>query len=236
LIYLAKRHPGTTPEEFRENWRGHSALAATFPALRSRFDVILQCAVVSGGSSGNEPSEYDGTNLLTMRSLVDAIELWDEPSQPTMLADELRVFSGPVHDTSVTANETVLRDGATTSAVALQFVRAGEELSQERFISEWSGRYARSLMALPAFDLVRRFVHNHRVLPARPGFPWDGVSEMWFDDLTAARQLLCDLAYREVAEQSWPWSAPSQTGLVCEVNKSWFRSDQTAPAASDVRK
>jgi hypothetical protein len=228
IIYLVTRNASSTRAEFRENWKGHSALGATYPSLRRHFDCIVQCGVEAGGRAGNDDSRFDGANLLSLRNLVSGVEVYEDESQPAMREDELRVFSGYVADSSLIVDETILGDGPRTSVVALQFVKRDAGAEMARFILEWSSYFASEVMSTAAFQsLVRRYVHNHVVLPSRAGFDWDGVAEMWFDTLADARLLLGNPDHLHLVEQEHNWSAPAEMLLVCTINSTWDRETST---------
>ena len=42
-IYLAKRNPATSYDEFVVNWRQHAVLSGSFPEVGRRFDSVIQC-------------------------------------------------------------------------------------------------------------------------------------------------------------------------------------------------
>src|SRR5690606_13636321 len=66
-IYLAKRNPSTTYEEFQKNWADHAVLSGSFPDVGARFNAVVQVKRIVGLE--DEPGlfqEYDGANLLTL--------------------------------------------------------------------------------------------------------------------------------------------------------------------------
>lgn len=200
MIYLAKRNPATTHEQFLENWKGHSALTARFPEMRKHFLQVAQCSRIQDDSLLPEATrDYDGLNLLTMRSLLDALEVWDSAdARTTMRSDELRVFSTYARDFTLIAEDSVLIDGPMRGTVVVQFLRRRAGSDRESFIKAWSGAQGRALMACSAFTgTVRRFVHNYVVLDPPPGYEYDGIAELWFDRLDEALSLFADAGFRQ---------------------------------------
>ncbi len=227
-IYLTKRNQATTHEEFRENWRGHTRLGRTFPNLLSYFDAIRQCAVLSSGTAADGSSEYDGVNLLTMGSIVEAVRVLSDPALNSMLEDELPVFAGPVKYVTLVAEETVLFGGSTTDVVFLRFIRTKEPMEITDFIQSWSVEYGSLITQLSCYSqAIKRYVHNHTIFPTPDGFKWDGVEEMWFEDHESARVFVTDPGYQELSSAERDWLAPPQTSLLCEINSSWIRGVDT---------
>lgn len=66
----------------------------------------------------------------------------------------------------------------------LSILRRREDLSQETFRNYWRNRHPEVVTRLPG---IRRYVQNHvtRVLRGEPA--WDGIAEVWFDDIESMR-------------------------------------------------
>ena len=66
----------------------------------------------------------------------------------------------------------------------LSIFRRREDLSQEAFRHYWRNRHPEVVTRLPG---IRRYVQNHvtAVLRGNPG--WDGIAEVWFDDIESMR-------------------------------------------------
>ncbi|HVW40013.1 MAG TPA: hypothetical protein VHC18_01555 [Amycolatopsis sp.] len=190
-IYLAKRNPATTHEEFLRNWREHAALAGSFPAVGRNFLAVVQCKQIPGLDRPGLSTEFDGANLLSLTSLLDSLEVYDQPGIETLLRDELRVFSGYVGESSITVHESVLAEKPLGSVVLLEFVRRRPEIGVADFVKAWTGSYARTLTGSKVFAAAAgRYVHNHVILPTPPGYDYSGVSETWFDSLDDATAFL----------------------------------------------
>jgi len=111
LIYLAKRKPGFTHDQFTARWRKHGALAMSLSLWRymdgyAHADV-LHPTPISGASE-----DYDGVGLIW----VKGEDMWRNP-QPgdmkdveTLLEDEKQTFSHPIPEYSLICDEEVLRD------------------------------------------------------------------------------------------------------------------------------
>ncbi|MFN8545587.1 MAG: EthD domain-containing protein [Candidatus Binatia bacterium] len=76
----------------------------------------------------------------------------------------------------------------------LAFLKRKDGLSLEEFSRHWAGHHG-PLVARIAPE-IRRYVQNHQVAPAPDGGepPYDGVSEVWYDDLASCQATFARLA------------------------------------------
>ena len=77
----------------------------------------------------------------------------------------------------------------------LSIFRRREDLSQEAFQSYWRDRHPEVVTRLPG---IRRYVQNHVTGVLRGASAWDGIAEVWFDDIESMRanagsQVLADI-------------------------------------------
>ena len=66
----------------------------------------------------------------------------------------------------------------------LSIFRRREDLSQEAFRDYWRNRHPEVVTRLPG---IRRYVQNHVTAVLRGDQGWDGVAEVWFDDIEIMR-------------------------------------------------
>ncbi len=194
-IYLAKRNPSTSYEEFVANWRQHAVLSGSFPEVGRRFDSVIQCKRVRCDLPADLglTQDFDGANLLGLTSLFDAVDVYNQEGIPTLRADERRVFSDYVSESSMTGVEHVLADGERGQVVVLELVRRRPGTDLRSFLEAWTGAYARAVMSSAPFGAhVQRYVHNQVVLPTPPGWGYDGIAELWFGDIDGASAYLRD--------------------------------------------
>lgn len=116
---------------------------------------------------------------------------------PTMLVDELRVFSAYISESSLTAVEEILLHGPRGKVVLLELATRAPDVSLPEFVSAWTGRFAPRVLASTAFAQVSRYVHNPVIFPAPEGYPYDGFAETWIDpafdgDVTQAAAALIE--------------------------------------------
>ena len=77
----------------------------------------------------------------------------------------------------------------------LSIFRRREDLSQEAFRDYWRNRHPEVVTRLPG---IRRYVQNHVTAVLRGEPAWDGIAEVWFDDIESMRanvgsQVLADI-------------------------------------------
>jgi uncharacterized protein (TIGR02118 family) len=79
------------------------------------------------------------------------------------------------------------------------FMRRRPGLTHEQFVAHHREVHAPLFAGLPATrKYVRRYVQSHPIAGHLPGFPastFDGITEMWFDDLAGFHGLFRDLEY-----------------------------------------
>ena len=70
------------------------------------------------------------------------------------------------------------------------FLTRRPDLTREQFSEYWKDKHASLVMSLDSFtSSVRRYIQQHPVNNVPEGFPiapYDGVAELWFDDLSSA--------------------------------------------------
>lgn len=77
-------------------------------------------------------------------------------------------------------------------------------ISFEEFDRYWSETHGAVIRGVPEFNRhIRRYVQSHRILEASSGFPsgvsdYDGVAELWFDDVEAMNRAFAEPRYLEV--------------------------------------
>lgn len=181
MIYLARRNPATDHAEFLDNWAGHAELSGRFPAIAGNFRRVIQCdAQPENDLPTGVSTDYDGVNLLTMRTVGGMAGVWQDPAvRDHMEPDELRVFSGYVRDFTIICAEEVILDGPYTERVALRFLARRPEVDRKSFVARWSGQGGRAVISVGG--PLRRIVHDHRLFPAPEGYDYDGIEELWFD-------------------------------------------------------
>lgn len=185
-IYLARRNPSLTPEQFRERWKQHSALTGTTQRIRPYFTQVVQCARFEGTGPVEATADYDGANLLGLVDRAGGYGVFDEPeAREIMLPDELLTFSGPIQDCTLVTREHVCKPGGFSRYLVLRFLKFRGDGDHEALFGQWCEDQASRDGEGPGAELVHRSVADLVVEPAPAAVDYDLVSETWFADPAA---------------------------------------------------
>jgi hypothetical protein len=189
MIYLARRNPALAPEQFPQAWREHSALGAGCTNVRDKVLSVTQCSrVLDGPPLPGAATDYDGVNLLVLRDLQAATDIWnDAETLAIMRPDEPRVFSTHVREFTLVCEEQLVRDAPRTGTCLVAFLRRRAGLA----LADWRLRLPQttpsSWMRAGPFAPARRVVLNAVHLPPPPGYEYDAIFEWWFDSADEVR-------------------------------------------------
>ena len=192
-FYFSRRHAALTLEQFPERWRRHSRLGATFPDGLKRH-TRLNYALVDPAHSPTDARQYDGIGILWLGSPAMLDRVNDDPlCTPTMRRDELFVFSQPVYDSAMVAEERIGKDGPLTKFALLRFMRRAQGVTDDLF-----GKACEAVSG--AVDRrVSRFAWGTVVRP--PTIDFDCFMEFWFETHDDAVRAKDDPAFAAMALQ-----------------------------------
>jgi hypothetical protein len=179
MIYLARRNPALAEGDFAQAWREHSALGRQCRNVQDKVLGVTQCTRIMGGSPSGANTDYDGVNLLQLRDLGVASDIWNDPeTRAIMRPDEPRVFDRYVRDFTLVTHEQVLTELPPGDAVLVGFMRRVPGLAQAEFVE------GLTKLTTP-WPQTGRVVLNV-VEPERPvGYDFDAIIEWWFQDAEA---------------------------------------------------
>ncbi|MGA1694825.1 MAG: EthD domain-containing protein [Burkholderiaceae bacterium] len=202
MIYLAKRNPALAPEDFPQAWREHSALGAKCTNVRDKVVSVRQCSrVLAHPPLQGFSTEYDGVNLLTVKSLAAAHDIWSDPETlAVMRPDEPRVFSTYVRDFTLVCEETSVDEGAGA-------IRANP-LGKCVVVGFLQGFGASASLSFPQ---ARAVVRNRVCEAPPPGYAYDVILEAWFDDPVQATQALQGTSHAMLGEADCVWMLTTVT-------------------------
>lgn len=186
VIYLARRNPRLTREEFPARWRQHSLLAGSMPSIRPGFVQVAQCLNLYDREVVPRATlDYDGVNLLTLVDAAFASAPWqsDEVLE-LVLPDELATFDGYVRHFSLTTTEQVVHSGPMQPFCLIHFLKRDRRLDMAQFTAALCE--AHGAMAADGAMGGRRAVVNI-VTDRQPGYNYDAVTEQWFASADEAR-------------------------------------------------
>lgn len=185
MIYLARRNPGLTAEQFPQAWREHSALGRQCPNVQGKITAVAQCSRVLGeprllGTS----ADYDGVNIMALRDLQAARDIWDDDDVRTVMRpDELRVFADHVVHFTLVAEEQEIRPDPQGSFALIGFHARPEAIPANAFIQDWLALLQTQVAQEVLRNQVGRCVANAVALSPPPGYEFDLITEFWFDRL-----------------------------------------------------
>ena len=81
------------------------------------------------------------------------------------------------------------------------FIKRRPDLTHEQFSRYWKAEHASLLMSLDSFaSHGRRYIQQNasNSVPAGPILPYDGVAELWFDDLSSVMTTFAHQDYASV--------------------------------------
>ena len=179
MRYLARRNPALAEGDFAQAWREHSALGRQCRNVQDKVLGVTQCTRIMGGNPSGANTDYDGVNLLQLRDLGVASDIWNDPeTRAIMRPDEPRVFDRYVRDFTLVAHEQVLTDLPPGNALLVGFVRRVPGLAPAEFVE--------GLAKLPTpWPQTGRVVLNVVELERPVGYDFDAIVEWWFQDAEA---------------------------------------------------
>lgn len=191
-LYLARRKPGMTREQFITRWRVHGRLAMSFMARQNwenvtayiHFDPIPEAAGIAGASG-----DYDAIGWIRFKD-VEARRRHSQftEARAVLEPDEDEFFSARVNTTGMVAREVTLRDGPSDGITKFCFLKRKDGMSVEEFSHHWQHNHAP--LQLAAAPSMHRYAQNYP-LPPEKGSAWgmgcDVVEESWYPSLDALR-------------------------------------------------
>ncbi|HEY5754748.1 MAG TPA: EthD domain-containing protein [Steroidobacter sp.] len=184
LMYLARRNPALSCEQFTPRWRQHGALGMSMPRWKNIWRYV-HCDVLP--ESGDD---FDGVGIVWHTSPESRrAHREDTSSQGTMEADEVQTFDQLVVNFCALMEERVVQEPRrTASAKLIRFAMCQPNVVREDFAAS-ALAHAINLLATPIGQSIRGLVQNH-AQPTETGRPWglpyDYIEEIWFDSVQDA--------------------------------------------------
>lgn len=111
LIYLARRRPGFSFDDFVRRWRMHGARGMEQPFWRHALGYV-QAEPIRPAPLAGASEEFDAVACFMLRDETFAeMREEDVPGARTMAEDELETFAAPIPTTSLWVDEERLQDG-----------------------------------------------------------------------------------------------------------------------------
>jgi uncharacterized protein (TIGR02118 family) len=189
LVRLAKRHPGSSVEDFRRQADAASDWSTAVPhGLRS----ATQALTLPGAYRRGEP----------VCDAIDELAFDDEASAVRCLADPAfaAAWASPLLDPATIACLVIEEHVAKPGPVPASFVKSYElvtkrpDMDRAEFDRYWAQVHGPLAATIPT---IRRYVQAHLSAATRDTgtAPYDGLAITWFDDVAAMRAGAATEAY-----------------------------------------
>lgn len=200
LIYLAKRKPGFSFDEFVCRWRQHGALGMSQPLWRFALGYVqaepIKPAPIAGASD-----DYDAVACyMVTDDMFTSITDDDMPGAMAMAQDELETFSGPIPEVSLWVSEEHIKPGELGGITAFLFFT---DASTARGIAE------RASDAPQLNRIILNLQDDSRGGPEANTLPYRAVVELSASNVpdleAAASELLGDADVAVVTREAVLW-------------------------------
>lgn len=200
LIYLARRNPEVSPEDWPRTWRSHAVFASQFPVIGARISGLYYCARLYQPTLDGQPAEapgvstrYDGVAIVASPSPEGLGGELTPEDRARIDADELRVFETYTPNFSFHCQEVLVHGGAPGAAAVVRFLARRPETPRAAFLERLNGRHAEiAIAAADGAGTVTRYVHDALREEPPPGYPFDAIVETWFATAEDAVRSLSD--------------------------------------------
>jgi uncharacterized protein (TIGR02118 family) len=208
MIYLAKRNPGVSEEDWPRTWRSHAKFSSQFPSIGAAISSLIYSSRIFhptlDGAAFDAPDadrEHDGVAVVAANS-ADALQGQLSPAdRERIFEDERRVFATLTPNFTFHCQEVMAWGGAPGQAAVIRFLKRRPELSSEAFADRWNRDHAHIATRVAGVSrTVVRHVHNSPIAPPPPAYPIDGISETWFASAEDAARSLADEAFAQVRQ------------------------------------
>jgi uncharacterized protein (TIGR02118 family) len=189
LVRLAKRHPGTSVDEFRHQTDRATDWSSAVPyGLRS----ATQALTLAGAYRRGEPA-CDVIDELTFDDETNAVRCLADPAFAAAWASPLL---DPTSIACLVVEEHVAKPGPVPASCVKNYelVTKRPDMDRAEFDRYWAQVHGPLAATIPT---VRRYVQAHLSPGTRDSgtAPYDGLAITWFDDVAAMRAGAATEAY-----------------------------------------
>ena len=228
MVYLARRAPTVSWEDWPRTWRSHAVFASQFPALTGSIDWLVYATRVSDPSLGDLPvsTEHDGVSIQGAQTLGPFLgEAFTREQRAMIDEDELRVFDRYTPEFSFYCTEASLVDGPIGDAAVFRFLRRRPQVSRADFEAHLKGEYADLCKAAADTLGAQRWTLNTTVEPPPEDFPFEMIDEFWFPTVRNAADALTAPAMQQLTASLTRVCAPEhEITMLTRPTQIWPRS------------
>jgi hypothetical protein len=228
MMYFANRNPALSPEEWPGRWRKHASYVAKAMNINPWFTWSAQCLCVREphgipGATGR----FDGMTLMGLRDEECRRKLHHMGHTSVFVRlDEMETFAEYVEHFTLNGEDAVIRDGAWGKGTIVVFtcLRRRHDVAPAAFHAALAAHVAR-LSADRGFSarLTRATVTQVGApWPVRTDLRYDGIMELWFPDLDAARAAFTDASTAAILDEAAAYADTVATErVVARINTAW---------------
>lgn len=210
LIYLARRNPGISREDWPKMWKSHAIFASQFPAIEASLEWLRYGNRVDQPMLDGEPVDlpllstaHDGVANVNSgrKGAPRSASAADPEIRAALDKDEQRVFDSVVAEFSFPCEEEPIKEGLPGGAAIYAFLPRKAGRTNAEFLARYEGEHAGLVRRiLPALAGLKRYGHNRVVEAPPPRFPFEAISEVWFETSDQAVRALKDGALAPVID------------------------------------
>jgi hypothetical protein len=192
LIYLARRNPGVTREDWPRTWKSHAIFASQFPTIEASLEWLRYGNRIDAPMLDGVPVDlpmlstaHDGVANVNSGSkgTPGGASAADPAIRAALDKDELRVFDSVVDEFSFACEEEPLREGLPGGAAIYMFLAGKPGTTNAEFLARYEGAHADLVRALlPSLAGLMRYGHNRVTGAPPPRFAFEAISEIWFEN------------------------------------------------------
>lgn len=227
MMYFANRNPAWSPEEWPKRWRQHASHVAKNLNINPWFTWSAQCLVLREphGIPG-VTGRFDGMTLMGLKDREGQANLHHMGHTNVFVRlDEMDTFAEFVEHFTLNGEDVVVREGPWAKGTVVVFLclkqRHGLELPA---FHDSLQQHAGQIAQLAPFAARLSRVTVTRVGAPRPpriDLRYDGIIELWFPDLDAARAAFTDAGAEAALDSSSYADAVAAERVACRINTAW---------------
>lgn len=183
LIYLPRRNPKLSINQFVTAWKEHSELGKSCLNVRRFIKHAKQCSRIGFPMIDGISEAYDGLAILGLADGVKASDIWNDPEVLSIMKpDELRVFDDYVKNFTLEANCIFFKYplDQTYQHCLIQLLTLDEYQSSDQLTQELSAKVIKQSPNKESSLIKQEIIYAVTHQPSQQ-FNYDFVVETWFD-------------------------------------------------------
>jgi hypothetical protein len=208
LVYLARRAKTVSREDWPRTWKSHAVFASQFPSMEASLNWLRYCNRIDQPTIGGEPVDlpqlstaHDGVAVAASDTLEGIQGGGFSPENQELIdTDERRVFDILTPNFTFFSTETVVKDGPLGQVAVFRFLPRAGGLDRAQFTARYRDHAERARGVVGSIAGLTRSVLNHPVNEEKPLFPFDGISESWFETEDDAVRALAGGAFDPLSD------------------------------------